>query len=310
MRRADPDPNTAPYDQAARYLVRLDPYGYLCWLLAALALSWRFSRWHDTRSVPSPGEPNRVCDTVAELTHAKRAARRAFFVVEFQARAHPQMLFRLLEYFARLLQALHLARGRRPTHEIYAGVVNLTGAAQGQLLRFQLDQGSQIGLHFGGVERTLARESAADLLQDIAAGKTTRNLLGFVPLMQDGKDGAIIEQWKAVAAGEPSAMRRSDYRDLALVFAELARNKTAWNAGLEGWNEMRSALVDGWKEEGRVEGRVEKARELLVALGGRRYGEPDAEAARLIKALTDEDTLERLALRVYEVESWGELLAL
>ncbi len=250
----------------------------------------------------TPGLPSRKrsCGT------PQAEARRACFVVEFQARAHPQMLFRLLEYFARLLQARNRARGRRPAHEIDAGVVNLTGAAPGHLLRFQLDPGSHISLHFGVVERSLARESAAELLQDIAAGKTTRNLLGFVPLMQGGKDGVIIEQWKAVAAGEPSAVRRSDYRNLALVFAELARNKTAWHAGLEGWNEMRSALVDSWKEEGRVE----KARELLIALGGRRHGEPDAEAARSIKALTDEDAPGRLAHRVYEVESWAELLAL
>ncbi len=105
---------------------------------------------------------------------------------------------------------------------------------------------------------------------------------------------------------------RANYRDLALVFAELAKNRRAWAAGLKGWNEMRSALVESWKDEGRVEGhkegRVEAAREVLLGLGARRFGTPDAAVARTLEEIRDEKVLRQLALRVLDVQTWGDLL--
>ncbi len=107
-----------------------------------------------------------------------------------------------------------------------------------------------------------------------------------------------------MAATERSGVLRANYRDPALVFAELARNKTVWEAGLKGWNEMRSALVENWK----AEARVDEARGLVVAQGTKWFGQPDAPVLGRLERITDEQELRRLALRLLDVENWGGLL--
>ncbi len=44
-----------PYDQASRYLMRLDPAGLLRWLFAVAVGQLRFLGWLETRSIPFPG---------------------------------------------------------------------------------------------------------------------------------------------------------------------------------------------------------------------------------------------------------------
>ncbi len=51
---------TNHYDQASRYLAKLDPLG---WLLPRLTDDWEFHDRLDTRTIPFPGEPDRVCDS-------------------------------------------------------------------------------------------------------------------------------------------------------------------------------------------------------------------------------------------------------
>ena len=50
------------YDQAARHAVKLDPPGFLAWLLGVAPEAVRFLGWLDTRTIPMPGEPDRTCD--------------------------------------------------------------------------------------------------------------------------------------------------------------------------------------------------------------------------------------------------------
>ena len=54
------------FDQAARHGVKLKPAVVLSWLFPRLR-QLRFARWHDSQSAPRPGEPERRCDTLAEL---------------------------------------------------------------------------------------------------------------------------------------------------------------------------------------------------------------------------------------------------
>ena len=55
------------FDQAARFSVQSDPLGFLRWLIPGLDQALRFHGWLDTRTLPFPGDPDRTCDTVAEL---------------------------------------------------------------------------------------------------------------------------------------------------------------------------------------------------------------------------------------------------
>jgi predicted transposase YdaD len=62
------------------------------------------------------------------------------------------------------------------------------------------------------------------------------------------------------------------------------------------------------RELGREEGRAEGERSFLLRGGTRRFGEPDARMRATIEAITSEQELEKLADRLFEVESWDDLL--
>ena len=63
-------------------------------------------------------------------------------------------------------------------------------------------------------------------------------------------------------------------------------------------------------EEGRREGRVAEARRLLLFLGGVRFGLPDERTHAALARIDTLEILEGLCIRVLDVSSWQELLAL
>lgn len=60
---------------------------------------------------------------------------------------------------------------------------------------------------------------------------------------------------------------------------------------------------------GMAQGKAEAARSLLFRLGEKRFGEPDAVVRARIEAIEAVETLERLVVRVLDVETWEQLLA-
>jgi hypothetical protein len=62
--------------------------------------------------------------------------------------------------------------------------------------------------------------------------------------------------------------------------------------------------------EGRAEGKIEEARNMLVLQGRSRFGEPPPEAVNALNALTDLGRLEELGVRLLHASSWRELLGL
>src|SRR3954447_4975390 len=94
------------YDQAARFAAKGDPAAFLRWLVPGLPPGLEFRGWLDARTLPFPGEPDRVCDTVAELFDPSEPSTRWALATEFQSEPDPDMLDRLLEYLARLRREL------------------------------------------------------------------------------------------------------------------------------------------------------------------------------------------------------------
>ncbi len=66
--------------------------------------------------------------------------------------------------------------------------------------------------------------------------------------------------------------------------------------------------VEG-EARGRVEGASTEARNLLLRLGRKRFGEPSEDTLQILQNMAELETLERLAERLLEVESWAELFA-
>jgi hypothetical protein len=76
------------YDQAGRYLIKRQPSAFFTWRAPSLWRTWKFVRWQDTRTLPFPGEPDRVCDTVAEFENPKDSKRLCLVVTACVGRGH------------------------------------------------------------------------------------------------------------------------------------------------------------------------------------------------------------------------------
>jgi hypothetical protein len=66
--------------------------------------------------------------------------------------------------------------------------------------------------------------------------------------------------------------------------------------------------LDEGRAEGVIKGRAEEARRMLLLLGRKHLGEPDAAVETTVRAITDVERLEQLAERITEVASWQDLL--
>ncbi len=80
--------------------------------------------------------------------------------------------------------------------------------------------------------------------------------------------------------------------------------------GIRGIEEssVYQAILKKGEAQGRVEGRAEEAREILIFLGSRKLGRPDERTEARITAIGDRDRLHELIARVNQVAIWDELL--
>ena len=91
------------------------------------------------------------------------------------------------------------------------------------------------------------------------------------------------------------------------------RDSTTYQAILE---EGRVEGLTKGRAEGRAEGRteglsmgrIEEARQLLLRLGRKRFGQSDATVEAAVQAINDLERLELLIERMLEVGTWQELL--
>jgi hypothetical protein len=257
------------FDQASRYLAKLDPLGFLHWLLEAGTARLPFRGWLDTRTIPFPGHPERVCDTVAELIDEAAFLYWAL-VIEFQTEPDAELFGRLLEYLGRLWRELRPTGYADQRFQVVAAVVNLTGS--GATSR-EMTLPPRLRTLLQVQEINLAEQEAAPLLTAIAAGHHSRALLPWIPLLRGGTQPGIIEHWQEIAATEPDARRRGDYAGLAIVLADLVDARPVWKKALEGWNVKQSAQVLEWQEEARKAGREE----------GEQHGEQRGEQRGLLR---------------------------
>jgi hypothetical protein len=288
----------AIFDQAARYLIKLEPAGFLHWLIGDLQGTLLFTRWQDTRTIPFPGEPDRHCDTVAELASVSDSGPPWLLVLEVQTRPDPDMTERLLEYVARLRREVRHGPHGRDKYPVAAAVLHLTGNPSAEILEMVLPTSHPIGLHWHMVSRGLAGESAPALLDAISQGEHSRCLLPWLPLMTGGDQPEVVARWKELAGLEPNAKRRGELGALALIFAALARCQDVWKQGLTGWNMEECEIVKEWEEQGRQkglqQGQLESMRRVFLHVFEQRFPGPvPADIAAAAQAQTDVDTLMR-----------------
>lgn len=278
------------YDQAARFAAKLDPGGFLRWLLAGFDPDLTFTRWLETQTIPFPGEPDRRCDTVAELVPASGLAPPWAAVIEFQTRPDSDMPYRLPEYLGRLGRELRHGPHGRDRYLLAAAVVNLTGTGVVVSVEMVLPGEAGPELRFRPRARNLLEVSAAETLAGIASGAIARCLLPWVPLMDGGDTTESLAEWKRLAAPETNRRLRAEYGGLALQFAELAGCRLEWAKLLEDWNMEESQVVAEWMAQGERKALRSK---LVEALEVRFPGPFPAELLSTLQAENDIDRLSR-----------------
>ncbi|HYT93664.1 MAG TPA: hypothetical protein VEL76_33405, partial [Gemmataceae bacterium] len=93
------------FDRAARHAVKLRPGVIIPWLFPRLR-QLHFARWHDSQSAPRPGEPERRCDTLAELLDPQGTSAPWTAVIELFTEADADALDRGVEYVGRFRREL------------------------------------------------------------------------------------------------------------------------------------------------------------------------------------------------------------
>jgi hypothetical protein len=249
-----PDPTT--YDEAPRYLLMRGGAFLLYWLLRLTPSQIRFDRWLPAQ-LTLPGVQQRLCDGIARLADLEHGEAPFAAIVEIQTRPDGTMPGRLLLAGGLVLLLLKPEPLPGDRYELLAIVINLTG--QGQSAR---------RMALGDTEWTLlprelnvADLDAGEMLEEIAAGRTPRELLALIPLMQRGGEDGIIKRWLEVVEMDTDLGRRGD-SSLALVFADALKVRDKWEPTIKGLKMIESPLVREWKAEtaGNYLARVVKAR--------------------------------------------------
>jgi hypothetical protein len=298
-----------PFDQAARYAAhQLDEAGFRDWLLPLIVVRYDFHRWLNTRNTPFPGEPERICDTVAAWTHKERTAPPLATVIEFLSQPSTPFLEHLAAYTFQV-RSDHPYQTEHPLvrYEVIGVLVVLTGAEQARTWQCRPDDLEGAGGEFTVVLRTLATQGAEQTLARIKAGELSRCVLPWIVLMQGGGEAGNIVVWKDLASGETDARKRADYAGLALVFADLAGCRQVWENALEDWNMVESEVVKKWQEKARVEGRVEAMRANLGQVLEIRFQQPLPQEISDKLTAADLNTLQSwfdLALRAASLDEF------
>ena len=191
------------FDQASHYAVKLDPAGFFAWRVPRFAARFKFLGWLDVSTIAFPGEPDRVCDTVAEFK-ARDGDSRRLMDVECQTEPDGDMLERLGEYGLRLRREIRHGPGQGGKYPVVSLLLNLTGPVQSAELDLRNVELDGEGLHLRVTQGTLREEDAAATLARIASGEWERCVLPWLPLMRGGEDRGTIEEWKRLAQAEPN----------------------------------------------------------------------------------------------------------
>ena len=134
-------------------------------------------------------------------------------------------------------------------------------------------------------ERFLSEESAPLLLAEIRAGRQSRWLLVWIPLMKIDDNTDVVASWLELWAGEPDERQRNDILLLTKVFVGLSQQKEILGNKLEGLNVVKSPIMESLREK---EGTGRSShRRLLEILEEKFPGQVPAELRQTVEQTVD-----------------------
>jgi hypothetical protein len=289
------------YDKAERYAIkRLDPTGFLRWLLPGLDADLGFSRWLETQAAPFPGEPDRRCDCVAELSSRSDSQPPWACLVEPQGQWQSYFLTRVWQYVLTLHDELRHGPHGTDRYLMTAAVVDLCERPLPEVLSWVPPGTTGMGLTCRVGMRHVYQEAAERTLEAVAAGTVARCVMVWVPLMDGGDQAEVARRWREIADGEPDVRVRGTYGLLAVTLAEKRGRRELWAKALEGLTMTNSPFVNELLEKAKLEiardaetkGRTEEVRSLLLdTLEARFKATPSPDVARAVAA---KDSLDEL----------------
>jgi hypothetical protein len=141
--------------------------------------------------------------------------------------------------------------------------------------------------------------------------------LGLVPLaplgsVQKADLPAIVAQMKQRFDREAPSQAKELW-SAAYILMGLRYEQALIQMLLRGVVNMKEsvtyqAILEEGKAEGEAKGKAEEARRMLLLLGREQFGEPSANIAAQLDAVTDLGRLEALLLRLLHAKTWEELL--
>jgi hypothetical protein len=281
---------TNPFDHGSRRLLRRAGVALLCWLLKVTLSQLRFVRWLDTR-LTLPGQPERVCDTIAHVQRVDQGGFPWAIPVEFQVAPDPLMFGRAMVYEGMIWLQEKPSEEAGDRFDLQSVIVNLTGVGNSARRMAWLPGAGTIR---EPIEWNLETLDADVILDQVAKGEAPTALLAFVSLMKNGGNPATIGRWLEVANQESDPHRKADLA-LVVVFAQLTGHERTWQKALEGFNVIESVIVNEWKAQTAVKA-------LMGILEDKFPPVPDEVKAK-IEATTALDVLQRWVVLAAKVDS-------
>lgn len=252
-----------------------------------------------------PGEPERTNDLVAEVRDEDHAARASWLVVEIEDEAEPGICWRMGQYAITLGKELN-PRCDPAGPAVITLVVNLSGTQKTRRVAPAFRGGYGTGISPLVVD--VAAQDAMRTLRRIEKGELGLTILPLLALMKGAGTPAFIGHWKAAVEREKDEGRRLSYREWAVILSELANTAVDWLKETEGWMERKSTIIEGWKKEGRDEGKLITKREDLLSFISARWKEPAPEAIRqAIEGTNDIAVLDRWIVAVATAQTLAAL---
>jgi predicted transposase YdaD len=278
-----------PFDVTTRRLIEADPEGWLAWL---------------GLPIDGPVQPieSNVSTVLAEVDKVLEVGGPTPWIahIEIQSGHDPVLPYRLVQYHALLLRG-HL----KP---VISTVVLLRRSADGPELSGYFEQRAPDG----EVTITLAYRVVRlweRPVDDLLSGGVSVLPLAPLAAVEDAQMPDIIAQLDERFEREVSLAEAHDLWSATLLLLGLRYDANQARQLLRGVTGMReSSTYQAILEEGREVGRVEGARSLLLHLGTRKLGAPDAGTAARLSQIDDLDTLERLSDALLTASSWAEIV--
>lgn len=295
-----------PFDHGSRRLLRRAGVALLAWLLKVPLANLRFVRWIDTR-LTLPGQPERVCDTIAHVQRLDEGGFPYAIPVEFQVTPDALMFGRAMVYEGMIWLSEKPAEETGDRFGLRSVIINLTGVGKcGRRMPWHTEAEApatetkqpEAETALVPIEWNLETLDAGVVLDQIASGKAPRALLAWVSLMKNGNDPATMQRWLQVADQETDAARKADFA-LVVVFAQLTKGDRAWKKALEGFNVTESVVLNEWMAEAAAKARIED----IVKILEDKFSPIPAELKGKIEAATAMDVLQRWVILVGRADS-------